>query len=106
MLDEAKIREAVEKAKAAGWTIADEEYVNRGGLLCCPLGALALSVDPACDIEDSSEAAPLVGAPSEICRAFANGFDAWPKTFGVDWTIPNNQAAYDLGAKFRRELIK
>ncbi len=98
-LDESRIREAVEKAKAAGWRItASDGWIHHHSRACCALGAVIVTGPgrPA-DGSYANTAAKLLGVTSDAIWAFAGAFDGMSG---------GRSRAHQLGRKFRLELLK
>lgn len=98
MIDENRVRRAVEMVKANGWTIRPGRTFDAATKCCCPMGAVVLAAG---GLPQNSSG--LLAAACELdvdyndVRTFAHGFDAKPDRL--------HGCGYDLGRKFREELI-
>ena len=103
MLNEQTIREAVEKAKAEGWTFGPtgRRYTDAANKRCCPLGAVALALGIPQNADTKIALRRALNAGDFELSVFAEAFD-----YGTMWPIPADlEPARDLGLKFRRELL-
>lgn len=77
MIDEHKIRAAMDNARKHGFKIARDETINELDRCCCALGALAVKTDGSIDEDlfDLDDMGKLVGmTPGEV-TSFVSGFD-------------------------------
>ena len=95
---EAKIRAAMDAAKARGYCIKSGAYLNRGKSWCCAVGAAVID-DTVADAYTAAERASYaLDLSMEQVGEIARGFDD-------DDQLENDKDLYELGRRLRADYL-
>lgn len=102
---EARIREAMARARRAGFQIRSGSYFHPPTQGCCPLGAWLLTTDRVAAALDANclLVSRALGLPLAFVTSFASGFDG--DEGSPDLPGSWDPDAYALGQKFRQEWL-
>lgn len=101
---EIKLREAIAEARQRGFTIGSHCWIDKKSKKCCPLGALAMSINSL--IEDPTDILYAIRKKLNISSQEAGFF--WGAFDGVSFQrdeLLNLDPYASLGLKLRKEFV-